>query len=93
MTRPTLSRRAFLRLALLTGIGAGAAYLEHLSQPVGTVTYVRWLLSGAYRQVLGKPALVALGECPSYQGRYIGYPAPACGSWLRCPLCPASAFL
>jgi uncharacterized protein (DUF362 family) len=72
MTRPTLSRRAFLRLALLTGIGAGAAYLEHLTQPVGTVTYVRWLLSGAYQQALGKPALVALGECPSYQADILG---------------------
>ena len=67
MTRPALSRRAFLRLALLTGIGAGLAGLERLSQPVGALTYTRWLLGGKYQQVFGQPALVALGECPSYQ--------------------------
>ena len=72
MTKPTLSRRAFLRLALLTGIGAGVVALDRLSQPVGAPTYVRWLLSGRYQRYFGKPAIVALGECKSYQGDVLG---------------------
>ncbi len=67
MSKRVLSRRAFLRLAALTGIGAGAAYLERLTRPVGPVTFLRWLTRGYWQRVAGPPAVVALGECPSYE--------------------------
>jgi uncharacterized protein (DUF362 family) len=62
-----VSRRAFLRLGLLGMIGAGMAYYQRLTQPLGAVTFTRWMLRGRYQQALGKKAIVALGECPSYQ--------------------------
>ncbi len=64
---PTLSRRAFLRLVALAGIGAGLAVAEYAARPVGTATYVRWLARGQRRAVLDPPAVVALAHCPSYQ--------------------------
>lgn len=67
MKKYSLSRRAFLRLALLTGIGAGVVALNELTQPVGPVTYFRWMGSGKYQQFFGKPAVVALMECANYQ--------------------------
>jgi uncharacterized protein (DUF362 family) len=62
-----ISRRVFLRLALLGSIGASLAYYQRLTQPLGAVTFTRWMLRGRYQQSLGKKAIVALGECPSYQ--------------------------
>lgn len=61
-----ISRRAFLRLAALAGIGAGLAVAEYAARPVGTATYVRWMARGQQRAVLSPPAVVALGHCPFY---------------------------
>lgn len=60
-----LSRRAFLRLALLGGIGLSAVALERATQPVGAVTTARWLARGAAAKVAA-PAVVALGRCGVY---------------------------
>jgi uncharacterized protein (DUF362 family) len=62
-----VSRRAFLRLGLLGMIGAGLAYYQRLTQPLGMLTFTRWMLRGRYQQTLGKKVVVALGECSSYQ--------------------------
>ena len=67
MSKPTLSRRTFLRLALLGGIGAVVAVLEKITQPVGAFYFTRWLLRGKYQQYLGPKPTVALGECPGYE--------------------------
>jgi uncharacterized protein (DUF362 family) len=63
--RRRLSRRAFLRLALLGGMGASAAVLHHVMQPIGAVAYARWLARGAAIR-LAEPAVVALTQCASY---------------------------
>ena len=60
-----LSRRAFLRLALLGGIGVSAAALHKVTQPVGAITTARWLARGAAARVAA-PAVVALGQCAAY---------------------------
>jgi len=62
-----MSRRAFLRLGLLSAIGAGLIYYRRLTQPIGVVTFTRWMLRGRLKQLDGKKAIVALGKCPSYQ--------------------------
>ncbi len=72
MSKPTLSRRAFLRLALLGGIGAGVAVLEKITQPVGAIHFTQWLLRGKYQQYLGPQQIVALGECPGYEADVLG---------------------
>jgi len=64
--RPRLSRRGFLRLALLAGIGAGAVAVDRLYRPVGPFNYLRWLARGEIKRRIGPPAIVALGRCPSY---------------------------
>ncbi len=66
MDKKLLTRRAFLRLAALATIGAGAAIIHRATSPVGPVTYMRWLLRGQIRQLTGAPAIVALDECPAY---------------------------
>ncbi len=71
MSRPRISRRFFLRLALLTGIGAGIAIIEHNTQPVGAITYLRWMLRGQLQR-LKTPSVVALGECHSYSDDVLG---------------------
>jgi uncharacterized protein (DUF362 family) len=63
--RKRLSRRAFLRLALLGGIGVSAAALHRVAQPVGAITYTRWLARGAAAKVAA-PAVVSLGQCAAY---------------------------
>jgi len=67
MTRRILSRKAFIRLALLGGIGAGLATFKKLSEPIDPVSYLRWKSRGLLTQNFGKPAIVALESCPSYQ--------------------------
>ncbi len=61
-----LSRRAFLRLSLLASIGLGVAAIERMTQPVGAVTYLRWLARGRTLAAFGPPAVVGLGSCPGY---------------------------
>ena len=46
--------------------------MDRMTQPVGTPTYLRWLVGGKYQQFFGTPAIVALGECPTYQADVLG---------------------
>jgi uncharacterized protein (DUF362 family) len=64
--RRRLSRRSFLSLSLLAGLGAGAAVAEYTSGPVDTFTTLRWALRGQAVHAAGPPATVALAECASY---------------------------
>lgn len=61
-----LTRRAFLRLALLSGIGAGAAIVYENTKSVGTERYLRWLARGANARLFAENARVALTACPVY---------------------------
>jgi uncharacterized protein (DUF362 family) len=61
----TLSRRAFLRLGLLGGIGAGAAVIYKQTEEAGFVNWFRWMLRGQEAR-LASPARVGLAACPSY---------------------------
>jgi uncharacterized protein (DUF362 family) len=65
-TLPRLSRRAFLRLALLTGIGAGIWVIDRRTQPVGLATWLGWLIQGWRRRYLGPSSTVAVVACPDY---------------------------
>lgn len=71
MTSSKINRRAFLRIALLGAIGASLAYYQRLSQPLGIMNFTRWMLRGRFQQWVGKKAVVALGECPSYQANLL----------------------
>ncbi|SNB64282.1 DUF362 domain-containing protein [Thermoflexus hugenholtzii] len=65
MAAPRLTRRAFLRLLLLAGIGGGLAFAERRTQPVGVRRFLAWLLRG-WRRRVEPPATVALGASLSY---------------------------
>jgi uncharacterized protein (DUF362 family) len=65
MTRFNISRRAFLRLALLSGIGAGAVYIQHQTAGVGLINILRWSIRGQIQR-FKPPAIVGLGKCSSY---------------------------
>jgi uncharacterized protein (DUF362 family) len=64
--RRRLSRRAFLRLSLLTGIGAGILTLDRITQPVGFAPWLRWMAQGWWRRYLGPRSTVAVVPCPDY---------------------------
>ncbi|MBM4457249.1 MAG: DUF362 domain-containing protein [Chloroflexi bacterium] len=68
MTKPTfrLSRRTFLRLAAFAGLGVAAAAYERVARRIGYVNYLRWLVRGQTQRLTGRPAVVALGQCPTY---------------------------
>ncbi len=70
--RVRLSRRALLRLLLLGGIGGGLAAAEWITQPAGLARYLGWAGRGAAMRLSGRPAVVALAHCPSYDD------VPAC---------------
>lgn len=61
-----MSRRAFLRLTALTVTAGGAAALAKAAQPVGLGNLLRWTSRDVAQQWFGQPAVVALGNCPSY---------------------------
>ncbi|MCS6964770.1 DUF362 domain-containing protein [Thermoflexus sp.] len=65
MAAPRLTRRAFLRLMLLAGIGGGLAIAERQTRPVGLRTFLQWTLRG-WRRRVEPPAVVALGASLSY---------------------------
>ena len=71
-TRRRLSRRAFLGLALLAGAGVSAAALEKATQPIGAAHFLHWVLRGQSQRLTRRPAIVALGECPSYGTDVLG---------------------
>jgi uncharacterized protein (DUF362 family) len=61
-----ISRRTFLRLMLLGGIGAGVAVAEWGARPVGVIRYLGWRARGETVRLKGPAAVVGLGRCPSY---------------------------
>ncbi len=61
-----ISRRAFLRLALLSGVGAGAYIVYKNTEAVGFDRWFRWMSRGAALRFLAPNARVALGACASY---------------------------
>ena len=61
-----LTRRAFLRLALLTGIGASAYIVNENTRSVGIERYLRWLTRGAGARFFAPNARVALAACATY---------------------------
>jgi uncharacterized protein (DUF362 family) len=65
MKNVKLSRKAFVRIGLLAAIAGGTTLLEKVTQPVGSVTYTRWLLRGYWKRLM-HPAVVTLGGCASY---------------------------
>jgi uncharacterized protein (DUF362 family) len=68
MPMSRLSRRAFIRLATLGGIGIALAALEQQTRPIGAVRYIRWGAGGQVQRLAARPAAVALGNCPTYDG-------------------------
>jgi uncharacterized protein (DUF362 family) len=67
-----LSRRAFLRLALLGGIGAGAAIIYKQAEPVGVAKMLSWMLRGELARLTAPPSRVALAACASYDADVLG---------------------
>ena len=65
-TRFRLSRRAFLRLALLTGIAAGAGIVYKSTESVGFDRWFRWMARGNATRFFAPNARVALVACESY---------------------------
>ena len=63
-----LSRRAFLRIALLTGIAAGAGVIYKSTESVGFERWFRWMVRGNLTRIFAPNARVALAACASYDG-------------------------
>lgn len=72
MPNPKISRRSFLRLALLGGIGAGAIIIEHQTAGLGLIDFLRWSIRGQL-QKLRRPAVVGLAECASYDSDILSF--------------------
>ncbi len=67
-----LSRRAFLRLALLTGIAAGASVISKATEPVGFDRWFRWMWRGNLARFFAPPTRVALAACATYEADVLG---------------------
>jgi len=67
-----LTRRAFLRLALVTGIVAGARVIQQATEPVGFERWFRWMLRGNLARFFAPPARVALAACATYDADVLG---------------------
>ena len=66
MKQKVLNRRNFIRLALLGGIGAGAAYIQHQTAQVGLLNFLRWSIRGQLERF--KPAaIVGLAAVDDYE--------------------------
>ncbi len=63
-----MTRRTFLHIAALAGIGIGTGVIYKNTAPVGLWNHLRWATSGLVKRFFGRPGIVALGQCPSYQG-------------------------
>jgi uncharacterized protein (DUF362 family) len=72
VTKRSMSRRTFIRLALLGGIGAGAVYLQQQTASYGLLNFLRWTIRGQL-QKLKPPAIVGLSKCASYQEDLVTY--------------------
>lgn len=67
-----ITRRAFLRLALLTGIAAGASVIYKATEPVGFDRWFRWMLRGNLARFFAPPTRVALAACATYEADVLG---------------------
>lgn len=67
----SLSRRAFLRLSLLAGIGAGAAVIYKQTEAVGFGNWFRWMWRGQGAR-FAPAARVGLGACAAYDADILG---------------------
>jgi uncharacterized protein (DUF362 family) len=67
-----ISRRAFLRLALLTGIAAGAGVIYKATEPVGLDKMLRWMMRGYETKLFSAKSRVALAACASYDSDILG---------------------
>lgn len=67
-----LSRRAFLRLVLLTGIAAGARVIQQATEPVGFERWFRWMVRGNLARWFAPNARVALAACAAYAADVLG---------------------
>jgi len=65
MHSPKISRRTFVRIALLGGIGAGAFYIERQTAGLGLLNFLRWTIRGQLQR-LKPPSIVGLAKCASY---------------------------
>ncbi len=65
MAKPAISRKAFIRLALLGGIGAGAVYIERQTAGIGLLNLLRWTIRGQLQR-FKPPSIVGLAKCTSY---------------------------
>jgi uncharacterized protein (DUF362 family) len=72
MPQLRLTRRQFLRLAVLGGLGVAVAAFERTTRPVGAGNYLRWTVRGLGQQLTGRQAPVALSQCPSYEEDVLG---------------------
>jgi uncharacterized protein (DUF362 family) len=61
-----MKRRTFLRLAGLGLIGVNAGIIHWNTAPYGVLANLRWMARGQKEKYLGKPAVVGLGKCSSY---------------------------
>jgi len=64
--RPRLTRRRFLRLAAIAGLGAALVAADRATQPFGLARLTYWGARGRAQELTGKPATVGLARCPSY---------------------------
>ncbi len=61
-----ISRRTFLRVALLTGIAAGAGVIYKATEPVSFDKWFRWMMRGNLARFFAPTTRVALAACASY---------------------------
>ena len=66
-----ITRRDFLRLATLIGVGGSAILLNNALQPFGLMRATSWMLAGEIRRRTGKPSIVGLGRCEKYNEQEI----------------------
>jgi len=67
-----MSRRTFLRLILLGGIGVTAGVAELGARPIGVPRFLGWRARGAAMGLTGQDAVVGLGHCPTYADDVLG---------------------
>jgi uncharacterized protein (DUF362 family) len=70
MSNPKLSRRTFIRLSLLGGIGAGLAIIKYKTSEFGMLNFLRWSLRGELQRII-PPAVVGLEKCSSYDDELV----------------------
>ena len=72
MTKRSISRKAFIRIALLGGIGVGAVYIQQRTVSYGLLNFLHWTIRGQLQKVK-PPAIVGLSKCSSYSEDLIVY--------------------